>query len=1035
MAINSKGIKSDKFAKNSKARDDMFDMLADEESVFIFDVMANDVMGKSKTLWSIDDSEGDEDSGPADLLSRDEIAAVNFSEKGAEIWITEEGKVAYALTPDLQAELEALADGEYLIDTFTYAMRQGQGHSPLNWATATVTFSGVNDPPELTSTPAVLIDGTENAPYTILASDLLAGYTDVDGDTLSISDLTATHGTLTETTDGWIFIPEENFVGTVDLSYKVIDGQGGSINATQSFLLAPVLDVTAPLLVNSEPPDDSTEFQVSNDIVLYFDEAITVGMGDIIISNGSDTHTIAVDDPDQVTLNGSKLTINPEVDLIPNTTYNIQMAEGVITDTAGNAYAGINDASTLNFTTIADTIAPWLSFSTPWDNSTFKSDDNIELNFSERVMAGHGDIIISNGTDTRIISVNDSGQVTFNNSKLVTINPEEDLIPNTTYNIQMAEGVIVDTAGNPYEGISDDKTLNFTTIPATPLLWNSNPWDDSVDFQVDSNIEFYFDEAVLAGSGAIIISNGADTRTIDINDTSQVTFDGYGGVIINLTEDLLPNTTYNVQMTNGVITDMAGNPYAGISDDTTLNFTTVPTNPFLYWSYPWDESTEFQIDNNIELYFNETVIAGSGDIIISNGADVRAIDINDTNQVTFDGYGGVIINPEEDLVPNTTYHIQIDSGVITDLTDHAYAGIDDDSMLNFTTIPSNPLLLSSYPSDDFTELQTHHNIELYFNETVMPGNGSIIISNGTDTRAIDINDASQIIFDGYSGVIINPTEDLAPNSTYNIQISSGVITDLAGHAYVGINDDTTLNFTTILNPLLMWSNPWDDSTEFQVDSNIEFYFDEPIMAGTGDIIISNGTDTRTIAINDASQVTFDGYSGVIIDPTEDLLPNTTYNVQIASGVITDVAGNPYAGISDDTTLNFTTIPTNPVLMNSTPIDDATDVAANSDITLYFNEWVMEGNGTIIISNGSDTRAIDINDFSQVTFNGSKVIINPTEDLVSNTTYNIQMAEGVITDVAGNTYAGISDDTTLNFTTVDPMTATIIGVADPDIIVI
>ncbi|HBV20346.1 MAG TPA: hypothetical protein DEF07_01330 [Nitrosomonas sp.] len=34
------------------------------------------------------------------------------------------------------------------------------------------------------------------------------------------------------------------------------------------------------------------------------------------------------------------------------------------------------------------------------------------------------------------------------------------------------------------------------------------------------------------------------------------------------------------------------------------------------------------------------------------------------------------------------------------------------------------------------------------------------------------------------------------------------------------------------------------------------------MAGNGDIVISNGTDTRIVAIDDASQVTFDELGGL-----------------------------------------------------------------------------------------------------------------------------------------------------------------------------
>jgi len=55
------------------------------------------------------------------------------------------------------------------------------------------------------------------------------------------------------------------------------------------------------------------------------------------------------------------------------------------------------------------------------------------------------------------------------------------------------------------------------------------------------------------------------------------------------------------------------------------------------------------------------------------------------------------------------------------------------------------------------------------------------------------------------------------------------------------------------DPFLTFSNPSDDGTGFLVDSDILLSFNERVIAGNGDII-SNGTDTRIIAVNDSSQV-------------------------------------------------------------------------------------------------------------------------------------------------------------------------------------
>lgn len=694
MPANSQNPKNIKFAQNSSAQNDSFANLPGNTDHFVLDVLANDRGGHAKVLWSLDEGSGRWNE-PADLLTRDDSNNSDYSQLGAQISITQDGKVSYVITPELQSKLKDLAVDEELTDTFIYAMKVGQGNSLLNWAKATVTLNGLNHVPELTGTTAILPEGTQNTGYAILASDLLQGFTDADHDELSIANLTATHGALTQTADGWIFTPENNFTGEVELSYDIVDGHGGSLGTTLKFTLAPGLsDELAPTLISSEPADDSSAVPVNNNIVLHFDEPVTPGTGNIVITNGTDTRLIAVNDSSQVTFSGgklssgSKVTINPSTNLVPNTTYHVEMASGVITDTSGNPYAGIHDSTTLDFTTIPDTDAPLLTGSHPFDNGIFKIDDYMFLNFNEEIMAGTGNIVITDGTDTRTIAINDPSQVTISNSKnggTLIINPSTDLVLNSNYHIEIADGAIIDTSGNPWSGINDDTTLNFTTIDSSPLLTGSNPIDDVVDFQTNQDIELYFDEAVKPGSsGNIVISNGSDTRTIAINDANQVSFDNSNRIVINPTADLLPGANYNIKIDSGAITDLDGNPYAGISDDTTLNFTTRTNDPLLIRSSPADDMVDVPMDSDVVLYFNEPVSSGAGNLVITNGTDIRVIAANDDSQVTFSG-SKVTINPSADLVPNTTYHIEMGSGVITDLAGNPYAGISDETTLNFTT--------------------------------------------------------------------------------------------------------------------------------------------------------------------------------------------------------------------------------------------------------------------------------------------------------------------------------------------------------------
>ncbi|WP_046977104.1 cadherin-like domain-containing protein [Rhizobium phaseoli] len=129
--------------------------------------------------------------------------------------------------------------------SLSYAVIDGHGGSVP--ATQNFTLDAVNDAPVLSGSAATLAAGTEDTPYTISAADLLAGFSDVDGDQLSVSGLTANHGALVDNNNGtWTFTPDADYNGPVSLSYSVIDGNGGSVPATQSFTLAAVND--APVL-------------------------------------------------------------------------------------------------------------------------------------------------------------------------------------------------------------------------------------------------------------------------------------------------------------------------------------------------------------------------------------------------------------------------------------------------------------------------------------------------------------------------------------------------------------------------------------------------------------------------------------------------------------------------------------------------------------------------------------------------------------------------------------------------------------------
>jgi VCBS repeat-containing protein len=183
------------FTNTPQGKDDLFTGVGEDVAdVLYLDVMANDLGGNAKILWSLDN--GTNNSGAmsgysaADLLTQDTVRAEatssDTSANGARIWITTTGKVGYdaaTLSAAFKAKLQSLAVGETWDDTFIYAIRMSNG--TLSWATATVRYSGANDGPNLGSVTATgtVNERADHAPdenIALLTTNGTIAFTDAD---------------------------------------------------------------------------------------------------------------------------------------------------------------------------------------------------------------------------------------------------------------------------------------------------------------------------------------------------------------------------------------------------------------------------------------------------------------------------------------------------------------------------------------------------------------------------------------------------------------------------------------------------------------------------------------------------------------------------------------------------------------------------------------------------------------------------------------------------------------------------------------
>ncbi|WP_119860245.1 tandem-95 repeat protein [Pseudoalteromonas sp. MSK9-3] len=194
-----------------------------------------------------------------------------------------------------------------------------------------------------------------------------------------------------------------------------------------------------------------------------------------------------------------------------------------------------------------------------------------------------------------------------------------------------------------------------------------------------------------------------------------------------------------------------------------------------------------------------------------------------------------------------------------------------------------------------------------------------------------------------------------------------------------------------------------------------------ITNGGSDFSITGGTcivGGQTIAASDdctifvTMQTTTEGALSGNLRITSDDSDEATYNVSL-SGTGTDGTAPTFDSA------------------NSTPTDNATNVSMSDNIVIDFSENVALSTGNITVrdvTGSSDFEVFNVATESdgattspsagRIGIVNDKVYINPTNSLTGSNQYALRVDSTAVDDSAGNSFAGISDDTTFNFTTVN-----------------
>ena len=541
---------------------------------------------------------------------------------------------------------------------------------------------------------------------------------------------------------------------------------------------------------------------------------------------------------------------------------------------------------------------------------------------------------------------------------------------------------------------SSSGTITVTTVPSVPVAsaatsvaqtaFNAN-WSASTgatDYYLDVSVSSSF-TSYVTGYNNISVGN-VTTRAVNINLTSGTTY------------------YYRVRAFTSGGTSASSN---------TITVATIPAAPPALAATSIGES------------------GFSANWSASTGATGYYLDVSTSNTFSplLAGYndlsvGNLLTQAVTGLSASTVYYYRVRAS-------NSSGTSSNSTTISVTTAAdaTAPTVSTYSPADNATAVAVSSNLVLTFNEPVLKGVGNIIIKEGGSiAQTIPVSDA-RVSVSGNTATI-NP-DDFSSSAAVNIEMDEGAFQDIFGNYYAGIADATTWNFTVvdIAGPVVTAYSPLDEATGVAANADLVLTFNEPVKKGTGNIVIKEGgTTTQTISATNAA-VTVSGNT-VTINPLN-FGSSASVNVEIAAGAIKDISDNNYAGITNATTWNFTVADVSaPTVSGYSPLDNATGIAVNSNLVLTFNENVQKGTtGNILIKEGGATTQTIAVTNAAVTVTGNTVTIDPA-DLGYSAAVNIEIASGAIKDLSGNSYVGITNATTWNFTTAADVTAPTVSVS-------
>jgi len=529
-------------------------------------------------------------------------------------------------------------------------------------------------------------------------------------------------------------------------------------------------------------------------------------------------------------------------------------------------------------------------------------------------------------------------------------------------------GFLMQSGGNVVAGnftySIDDRTVTF--IPATPLSAStsytvnySGQITDAAGNSLINPGSFSFTAGTTGDTNtpsAVLVDPPNGTFGVGLNVTPHLTFSepinglglpaalslvyGDSGVIIPATvtvaanrltamltpsAPLLPNTAYSVSLAASGYTDIAGNLGTGSSTSFYTGGSTDTSSATVVTISPVNAQTgvprNTQISALMSKAIDPTSVTNSSITVTPNGGSAIA----GTVKLASDGVT-VSFAPAAALTASTLYNVSvggfndIDGNTVTAFASSFTTGASSYGSGSFTVVSTNPA--SGATNVSVTSLVTFTMSNLINAASVNP-----------NTVYVFANNINAVVAGSYSvsgaAVTFTPLSQYPANTLMNMTVCN--LTDEAGNSDCQGYTFTTAN-TADKTPPTVTILPANGASNVGLNAQIVLSFSKSINPPT----ISANTLTLfsgDTALNYGYSISRDNRTIVMNPSGSAFTPGAIITVDLSSG-IRDLSGNALANTSSQFTLTTALPNTQPSVLAMRPGDGATDVPANTIVTLF-----------------------------------------------------------------------------------------------------